>query len=139
MGILKNTLLTVLFVLTLFGCASHDIKAVSDYQYTYESEISPAVFMEWEIVESEYYTDGENKFAQYIMANPDTLSPIRIVVTVVIVRKDASYQLISYGYNKNGVDYVYVLDIDTNRYRLWMSRPSVKNIRYFIEEGRSKK
>ena len=128
---LLSPLLSTLFIIVLStSCATvaktPDIIEVASY-YTYESHISPDVFMDWDRSDVEFFTDGENNYAQFTLPNPDYDSPISQVVAVVVVENN-NMTLISYGYNKNGIDYVYALDIELNRYRLWKSRPSIGNI-----------
>ena len=128
--LLLTLLSTLLIIVLSTGCATvaktPDIVEVAP-QYTYESHISPDVFMEWDRSEVEFFTDGENNYAQFILPNPDYDSSIKQVAAVVVVEHN-NRTLISYGYNKNGVDFVYVLDLELNRYVLWRSRPNIGNI-----------
>ena len=130
---LLSTLLSTLLIIVLStGCATVAKNAQVDQEethsdYTYEGDIDPDVFMEWDMSDVEFFTDGENNYAQFILPNPDFFSPISLVTAVVVVENN-NMTLISYGYNKNGVDFVYVLDLELNRYVLWRSRPNIGNI-----------
>lgn len=121
--------IVVLFLaLSVFSCASLDIKAVSDYQYTYEGVYDPVVFMEWKILDSEQYIDGNFNYVQLILDNPDKDSSINTIIAVFIITGDQDSTLVAYGYSEYGTDYVYVLDVGVNHYKLWMERPSTNNI-----------
>ena len=125
---LMSTLLsTLLLILLSTGCATvaekTTIVPAPDETYTYEGEVNPDDFMRWDVVGTEHFTAGENNYAQFLLANPDKDSPITQIIAVIYVVNN-NMQLVSYGYKKNGVDYVYVLDFEQNRYILWLSRPS---------------
>lgn len=129
-------LLVLLIIGVLIGCATSaknaQVETYSDF--TYEGDYNPDVFMEWDIgtINNEplvqYWTKDGVNYIQAILDNPDVNSAVRIMVVVVVTDVQGGWSLISYGYNKNGIDYVYVLDIEENHYRLWRSRPSIDTI-----------
>jgi len=124
---LLSTLLSTLFIIGLStGCATVDKKYYNDY--TYEGDYNPAVFMEWEIVGTEYFSLGEYPCTQVVLSNPDFNSTVSFIVAVVVMDDEDGWSLISYGYNKHGVDYFYILNIENSHYELWMARPSTDNI-----------
>ena len=123
-------LLSILIVIGLLtGCVTtkSTIAPKPDATYTYEGDVDPEVFMNWNRSDVEFFTDGENNYAQFKLPNPDHDSPISQVVAVVVVENN-NMTLIAYGYNKNGIDYVYALDLEKNHYFLLMSRPSIGHV-----------
>lgn len=128
---LLSTLLSTLLIIGLSTSCATVVKDKTYSNYTYDGDYNPAVFMEWDIIATEYYTDGGYNFVQHVLSNPDINSSVITIVAICVYDNEGGVSLIAYGYNKNGVDYVYVLDVDKNHYGLWLSRPSIGNIHKF--------
>jgi len=123
---MKRTLLLVLSVSLLLAfsafvesCA-HSVEFVtpepypvfSDYQYTYDGEIDPAVLLGWNRIREEY--EGEHYFAWWV--NPDKNETIKNAVTIHDITEDNGYFLVGFKYWIEGTAYIFVLNERTNHF-----------------------
>ena len=143
---MKRLLAILLTGLVVGGCAAiannatsapEEIVVFSDNQYTYDGEYDPDVLMNWDVATDtnnqplgESWVDDGINYSLFFMENPDINDFVKQIVVVITINNKGVWQLVSYGYSKYGIDYVFVLDYASNHYKLWMERPSSGNIHY---------
>ena len=116
--------MTLAVVLGLaIGCALQDkpITLVPNDQYTYESKFDPRELTEWNIISAKQYLEDGYWHTLSVFENPDMDSPITKVIAIFFAADE--WTLVSYGYTDGDVDYIYVLDIRRNHYKLWRETP----------------
>ena len=116
---MKKLALCVVLILAL-GCAAqsrgfNDIEVITESKYTYDGDLDPHVFMEWEIIDSRYFGEG---IVGMWLTNPDKTADIPMVDAVLLVSSDEDVVVIAYRYIKYNIEYVIMLDYETKHYEL---------------------
>jgi hypothetical protein len=90
--------------------------------YTYEGDFNPEEFMNWQVIASQRYFESGYFFTQLMLRNPNELSPVKTMLAIFMYTEQ--WTLISYAYTDTEHDYVYILDLETNSYKLFNKQPS---------------
>ena len=117
-------LLALLLIGLLIGCASNITlpdTVLSDYQYTYDGDVDPVVFLNTWICDRESYQYKEGYYL-FLFENPED-GEIRRIEAIFIT--DGNYMhLVGYKYTKDNFIHLFVLNPETNHFEHVDSTPS---------------
>ena len=105
------------FMFLACGTAAKQMEIISDYQYTYDGDIDPVVFLEWEITGQDYQ-EG------YYLFRYENLEHEIQIVEAIFIYGDDQFDLIGYKYVKDNMIHLFVLDPMTNHFQLMTTEPT---------------
>jgi len=117
-------LLVILLAILLIGCLEERPQIIAEVEYTYDSEIDPIVFMEWEMADKQFIPPS---IIFITMINPDKEAEIKEVVTMHVTDGDGLI-LMGYSYLKGDEEFIFVLDWENNHYYRYVEQPEYQRL-----------
>jgi len=124
--------ITIVALLSVVFCPPAMVSSTNDtpeitikaLTYTYDGPVDPGSFVNWEVVRANMCRKGH---FHVVVKNPDQSTGIDTVETISFTTPTEEFILMAYQYMKDGVGYVFYLDITRNHYTQVRPAPTDKS------------
>ena len=111
---MKTIKLIGVFVALMFLMSFAGLVAAEEIKSTYDGEFNPHSFATWKVIEGSYNAELNLVFQRIL--NPDPDAKVKEIIICIFPITASSGKIIEYSYEKDGVEYLFRLDLIKDHY-----------------------